>query len=137
MKSTPKPACTAMENKSLNQITLMILAPLLILTGIAGFVLPDQYSLMSNAAPYNLFHIICGAIGLMLIQTNNDLVASSFNLFFGTIDLYQVLASVVGLSPIQYFHWTYADDVVHVILGFALVIIGGYGLRHYNSLRHT
>jgi hypothetical protein len=129
MKPTPRPACTAMENKSLNQITLMILAPLLILTGIAGFVLPDQYSLMSNAAPYNLFHIIFGAIGLLLIQTNNDLVASSFNLGFGLIDLYQVLASMIGLSPIQHFHWTYADDVVHVILGFALVIIGGYGLR--------
>ena len=118
-----------MENKSLNQITLLILAPLLILTGVAGFVLPAQYSLMSNAAPYNLFHILFGAIGLVLLQTNNDLAASSFNLGFGLIDLYQVLASVIGLSPIQYFHWTYADDVVHVILGFALVLIGGYGLR--------
>ncbi len=30
-----------MENKSLNQITLLIFAPLLILTGIAGFVIPS------------------------------------------------------------------------------------------------
>ena len=118
-----------MENNTLNQTTLMILAPLLIITGIAGFVIPAQYNLMSNATSYNLFHIIFGAIGLVLLQTKSDLAASSFNLGFGLVDLYQALASVVGLTPIQYFQWTYADDVVHVILGFALVIIGGYGLR--------
>ena len=62
-----------MEDKTLNQKTLMILAPLLILTGVAGFIIPPQYSLMSGATPYNLFHIIFGAIGLMLSLTNNDL----------------------------------------------------------------
>jgi len=122
-----------MENKTLNQKTLMVLAPLLVLTGIAGFLIPEQYSLMSGAAPYNTFHLIFGIVGLLLISTRNDLVASSFNLGFGLIDLYQVLASVVGLSPIQYFHWTYADDVVHVLLGFALVIIGGYGISRAKS----
>lgn len=122
-----------MENKTLNQTTLMIFAPLLIFTGIVGFVIPAQYSLMSNATPYNLFHIIFGAIGLILLQTGSDLAASSFNLGFGLIDLYQALASVIGLSPIEYFQWTYADDVLHVILGFALVIIGGYGIRKWRE----
>jgi hypothetical protein len=115
----------------------MIFAPLLIITGIAGFVVPAEYSLMSNATPYNLFHIIFGAIGLMLLQTKSDLAASSFNLGFGVIDLYQALASVIGLWPIQYFYWTYADDVVHVILGFALVIIGGYGVRKWKETLAT
>lgn len=124
-----------MENKTLNQKTLMILAPLLVLTGIAGFLIPEQYSLLSGAAPYNMFHLIFGALGLVLMSANNDLLASSFNFGFGLIDLYQVLASVVGLTPIQYFHWTAADDVVHVILGFALVIIGGIGLRNHVSKR--
>ena len=118
-----------MENKTLNQKTLMIVAPLLVLTGIAGFVIPEQYSLMSGAAPYNIFHLIFGTLGLLLMSIKSDLPASAFNLGFGLIDLYQVLASVVGLTPIQYFHWTYVDDVVHVLLGFALVIIGGYGVR--------
>ena len=122
-----------MENKTLNQKTLMIFAPLLILTGIAGFVIPEQHSLMSGAAPYNLFHIFFGAIGLLITMTNNDLLASSFNLGFGLIDLYQVLASVIGLTPIQYFHWTYADDVAHVLIGFALVIIGGLGLTRIRN----
>lgn len=122
-----------MEDKTLNQKTLAVLAPLLMLTGIAGFVIPEQYSLLSGAAPYNLFHIICGGIGLSITLTKNDLLASAFNFGFGLIDLYQVLASVVGLTPIQYFHWTYFDDVVHVLLGFALVIIGGYGLRKWKE----
>lgn len=122
-----------MENKTLNQKTLMVLAPLLVLTGIAGFVIPEQYNLMSGATPYNMLHLICGTLGLLLISANSDLLASSFNLGFGLIDLYQVLASVVGLTPIQYFHWTYVDDVVHVLLGFALVIIGGYGISRAKS----
>ena len=122
-----------MENKTLNQKTLTILGPLLMLTGIAGFVIPERYSLMSGAAPYNLFHIIFGAIGIWLVMTNSDLWASAFNFVFGLIDLYQALASAVGLAPIQYFHWTYLDDVVHVLLGFALVLIGGYGLRNWKE----
>jgi hypothetical protein len=125
-----------MENKTLNQITLMVLGPLLLLTGILGFLIPQQYSLMSGAAPYNMFHLIFGALGLVLISANSDMVASSFNFGFGLIDLYQVLASIVGLTPIEYFHWTFVDDVVHVILGFALVIIGGYGLYKWKET-HT
>jgi hypothetical protein len=125
-----------MENKTLNQKTLMVLGPLLMLTGIAGFLIPERYSLMSGAAPYNMFHLIFGAIGLVLISANSDLLASSFNFGFGLIDLYQVLASVVGLTPIEYFLWTFVDDVVHVILGFALVIIGGYGLHKWKET-HT
>ena len=122
-----------MENKTLNQKTLTILGPLLMLTGIAGFVIPERYSLMSGATPYNLFHIIFGAIGIWLVMTNSDLWASAFNFVFGLIDLYQALASAIDLAPIQYFHWTYADDVVHVLLGFALVLIGGYGLRNWKE----
>ena len=122
-----------MENKTLNQKTLAALGPLLMLTGIAGFVIPARYSLMSNATPYNLFHIIFGAIGLMIMMTNSDLWASAFNFVFGLLDLYQALASAVGLAPIQYFYWTYVDDVVHVLLGFALVLIGGYGLRNWKE----
>ncbi|HSK62848.1 MAG TPA: hypothetical protein VK893_03375 [Pyrinomonadaceae bacterium] len=124
-----------MENKTLNQKTLAVLAPLLMLTGIAGFVIPERFSLLSGAVPYNIFHLIFGAIGLLLLTTKNDLWASLFNFGFGLIDLYQVLASVVGLTPIQYFLWTYFDDVVHVILGFALTIIGGYGLRNWKQAR--
>ena len=116
-----------------NQRTLTIFAPLLILTGIAGFVIPEQYSRMSGAAPYNLFHIFFGAIGLLVLMTKSDLAASVFNVGFGLIDLYQVLASVVGLTPIQYFHWTFADDVAHVLIGFALVIIGGRGLMQIRN----
>jgi hypothetical protein len=124
-----------MENKTLNQKTLAVLGPLLILAGIAGFVIPEQYSLMSGAAPYNFFHIIFGALGLLLTFTNNDLQASLFNFGFGVIDLYQVLASVIGLTPIQYFHWTFIDDVAHVLIGFALVLIGGYGLWQWKEKR--
>lgn len=118
---------------SLNQITLLVLGVVLQITGFAGFVIPQSYNLMSGTTPYNFFHIIFGALGTLLAVRTNELWASVFNLGFGLIDLYQALASVMGLTPIQYFHWTYADDVVHVLLGFALVIIGGYGLRNWKE----
>ena len=64
-----------MENKTLNRITLAIFAPLLMLTGIAGFLIPRQYQLMSGETPYNLFHLIFGALGLFLVTaTTSDLV---------------------------------------------------------------
>lgn len=128
-----------MENKTLNQKTLMIFAPLLVLTGIAGFLIPAEYSLMSGAAPYNMFHLIFGALGLVLMSAKSDLLASSFNFGFGLIDLYQAIASAAGLTPIQYFHWTFVDDVAHVIIGFVLVLIGGYGIRKWisTSKRHV
>ena len=126
-----------MENKTLNRITLAIFAPLLILTGVAGFLIPPRYQLMSGALPYNLFHLFFGAIGLFLVTASkSDLWASAFNLGFGLIDLYQVVASVFGLTPIQYFYWTYADDVLHVLIGFALVLIGGYGLQNHLTPDH-
>jgi hypothetical protein len=125
-----------MENKTLNQKTLTVIAPLLMLAGIAGFVIPERYSLFSGETPYNIFHLIFGAIGLLLLTTKNDLWASLFNFGFGLIDLYQVLASVLGLTPIQYFLWTYFDDVAHVLIGFALTIIGGYGLKQLATESH-
>jgi hypothetical protein len=72
-----------MENRTLNQTTLMIVAPLLLVTAIAGFVIPERYTLMSGAAPYNLFHIFFGALGLVLLSAKNDVVASAFNFGFG------------------------------------------------------
>jgi hypothetical protein len=122
-----------MDRIKLNQITLTILAPLMLLVGVGGFVIPSQYNLLSGSAPYNLFHIFLGAIGIMLLSWRNYLLVCSFNLALGVIDLYQVLASVVGLTPIQYFLWTPLDDFLHVILGFGLLILGYQGLRQWQE----
>jgi hypothetical protein len=42
----------------------------------------------------------------------------------------QAVASFFGLSPIQYFHWTSIDDLLHVTLGVTLILIGCYALRN-------
>src|SRR5262249_11591379 len=110
--STPKGA-TSIDFEKLNRIVLTVLAPVLILTGIAGFVIPQQLNPTSNATPYNLFHIAFGAIGLMLLNLKDDRVFSAFNFGFGVLSLYQVLASWVGLTPIEYFLWTPIDDFLH------------------------
>ena len=51
-----------------------------------------------------------------------------FNLVFGLIDLYQAVASYLNLPPTQFFLWTRVDDILHVVLGVALFLIGLYGI---------
>jgi hypothetical protein len=123
------------NKKSLNFITLAIFAPVLIIAGIAGFVIPAEQSLTSGAPAYNIFHLIFGAIGLLLVCTRNELWLSSFNFGFGLIDLYQAMASALHLPPEEYFLWTKVDDILHVLIGLALVIIGVYGLFKLNASR--
>src|SRR5713226_594532 len=114
--------------KSANFITLAIFAPVLILAGVAGFLVPAQQSLTSGAAPYNIFHLVFGTIGLLLVFRRKETLIASFNFGFGLIDLYQALASFANLPPKQYFLWTRTDDLLHILIGLALVFIGGYGI---------
>lgn len=116
------------HRKSVNHLTLMIFAPLLILLGVAGFLIPAQKSLTSGAPAYNIFHIIFGIIGIAILLVKKERWMITFNIVFGLIDLYQAIASYLNLFPRQFFLWTGVDDVSHVIVGFALVIIGLYGV---------
>jgi hypothetical protein len=116
------------NRKSVNFITLAIFAPVLILAGVAGFLVPAQQSLTSGATPYNVFHIFFGCLGLVILWVRKESLISFFNLGFGLIDLYQALASYVSLPPKQYFLWTRTDDILHILIGLALVIIGCYGV---------
>jgi hypothetical protein len=114
--------------RTLNHKTLLIFAPILILIGIAGFLIPAEKSLTSGAPAYNIFHLIFGTIGLLILWSRNERAASLFNAGFGLIDLYQALANYLNLPPQEYFRWTRVDDILHVIIGLALLIIGTYGL---------
>jgi hypothetical protein len=127
------PGCTAkrrpvINKKSANYITLAIFAPILILAGVAGFLIPAQHSLTSGAPAYNVFHLCFGTIGLIILSTRNQSLISFFNTGFGLIDLYQALASYLHLPPEKYFLWTRVDDILHILIGLTLVIIGGYGI---------
>lgn len=118
-----------MKNASVNYKVLLIFAPVLILTGVAGFLVPPEKALTSGAPVYNIFHIIFGAIGLILLVWRRENYIRAFNLGFGLIDLYQALASFAHLFPEQYFKWTRADDILHIVIGAALVAVGLYGYK--------
>ena len=112
------------KKRRLNLITLGIFAPVLVLAGALGFLIPPHLSLTSGAPDYNVFHLISGTIGIALVWLKKDESIRLFNLGFGAIDLYQALASFLHLFPEQYFRWTTIDDVLHIIIGIALVLIG-------------
>lgn len=112
------------EDMGINQSILLIFAPLLVLVGILGFVVPERKSLTSGAPAYNLFHIAFGCLGLVLLFSGESRLIRGFNIVFGMIDLYQALASRFGWFPREQFKWKKADDVLHVVIGLGLVGIG-------------
>jgi hypothetical protein len=117
-----------------NLQTLTIFAPLLLLTGVLGFVLPPELSLMSGATPYNVFHLAAGALGLALVLRRSLGGAVAFNLVFGSIDLYQALAGLTGWFPSQLFGLRPADHAVHVLIGLFLVGVGYLGKKSLVAL---
>ena len=94
----------------MNFYVLAIFAPLLILTGILGFIIPANKSLTSGAPAYNIFHIIFGLIGLGIVYSQHDPCIRAFNIGFGAIDLYQAAASFLHLFPEKQFRWKTADE---------------------------
>lgn len=112
------------DQYSLNYRVLLIFAPVLILTGILGFVIPTDKGLMSGAPAYNIFHIIAGSVGLLLVLAKDEDFIRAFNIGFGLIDLYQAVASFMHLFPEQAFLWKPADDVLHIVIGAGLVCVG-------------
>jgi hypothetical protein len=96
----------------------------LVLTGVLGLVLPASASPMSNAVPYDVFHIAFGLVGIGCGLTRRPGPARAFNVGFGAIDLYQAAASIAGIWPTALFRYRLADDVLHVALGLALVAVG-------------
>lgn len=105
----------------INLQVLRIFAPVLIIVGVLGFVLPPSASVTSGAAPYNIFHLSFGAIGLGCVFSGKLDAVRAFNLGFGLIDLYQAVASMADLWPRSLFLWTRVDDALHVIVGGLLV----------------
>ena len=122
-----------MNPTRINTLTLKIFAPVLILVGVLGFVTPPSMALTSGAAPYNVFHLCFGALGLALAFGAGGRYSRYFNIGFGAIDLYQAVASFAGLFPKSLFLWTIADDVLHVVIGLLLVGIGVFADRQRDA----
>lgn len=118
-----------MKEKSVNYKVLLVFAPVLVLIGILGFVIPPEKAFTSGAAAYNIFHINFGIIGLLILFLKNENYIRLFNIGFGLIDLYQALASFAHLFPELYFHWTRVDDVLHIVIGAGLILVGIFGDR--------
>lgn len=108
----------------MNYYVLLVFAPILILIGILGFILPEKKSLTSGAPAYNIFHIVFGIIGLLHILKGDAHGIATFNVVFGAIDLYQAAASYLHIFPEKYFRWKTADDILHVVIGALLVLTG-------------
>jgi hypothetical protein len=123
--AAPRPVNWGERNRQL----LLLFAPLLLLAGVLGLVVPPRLSLMSGAVPYDLFHLAFGALGLLLVRFGAPRGPILFNLGFGLFDLWQAVAGVAGWFPAELFALRPADHVVHVVFGLVLTGAGVMGLR--------
>ena len=103
---------------------LRIFGPILVVTGILGFGIPQRRAATSGAPAYNIFHIVFGGIGIACAASPRRGPARAFNIGFGALDLYQAAASKRGWFPQRWFRWKKADDVLHVGIGAALIAAG-------------
>lgn len=110
--------------RRLNYYTLLVFAPILILTGVMGLITQSGTGLMSDAFAYDVFHIVFGVIGLGLVLLKKEPLIRAFNIGFGAIDLYQLVASLLHLFPEEQFRWKWTDDAAHLLIGVALIVIG-------------
>ena len=83
---------------------LALFGPILVATGVAGLLLPPPPPglapmMMSNARPYDAFHIAFGLLGIGLVVARRARAAALFNLGFGAFDLYQAGAGWLGIFP--------------------------------------
>lgn len=106
----------------LNRRVAKVFGATLIATGAGGFLVPARRSPTSGAPTYNVFHLLFGALGIVASRRRDT--ARAFNVGFGAIDLYQAVASRGGWFPQKWFRWRTADDVLHVVVGAALVGVG-------------
>ncbi|HEY7628185.1 MAG TPA: DUF4383 domain-containing protein [Ilumatobacteraceae bacterium] len=100
---------------------LKVFAPVLIGSGVLGFVVPEKKALTSGATAYNIFHLVFGSIGVMCARSERRAPPRLFGVGFGVVDLYQAVASRKGWFPARWFRWKTADDVLHVAIGAALI----------------
>ena len=63
-------------------------------------------------------------MGIAFVASQNESLIRSFNIGFGLIDLYQAVASKMNWFPMEQFKWKKADDVLHIVVGLGLVLVG-------------
>jgi hypothetical protein len=110
------------SGRDLNRSIARMFGATLILTGVAGFVIPPKKAMTSGVPAYNVFHLLFGALGI--VSSRRHSTARAFNVGFGAIDLYQAVASRRRWFPQKAFRWKTTDDVLHVVIGAGLVAAG-------------
>lgn len=103
---------------------LAVFAALLVLIAVLGFLAPGDRGTTSTAPAYNVFHLAFGLLGLALVVWGDPGPIRAFLIGFGVIDLYQALASHQHWFPESLFRWTATDDLLHVVIGVVLVVVG-------------
>jgi Domain of unknown function (DUF4383) len=112
------------SQRNVSRSVLRVFGPTLILTGLAGFIIPKDKAATSGAPAYNVFHLIFGSLGIACARSRRPWPSRVFNVGFGAVDLYQAVASRRGWFPQKWFRWKVADDVLHAAIGAGLVAAG-------------
>ena len=115
--------------RTLNLVMLTGLAPILVGIGCINFFLPAYINWINTSLYTNIFFIIAGIIGSVLVIKKSDANAKRFNLVLGMTFLSFVIANFAGLYPATIVEWTSLDDSVHLIMSTSLILVGIHGQK--------
>jgi hypothetical protein len=120
-----------MENykiQNLNLLALYIFSSLILAAGGLAYFVPQLLTLLSNAPSYNLFRVNLGLIGIIMGLTYNYTLIKYFNFLVGLVYVYQVVASMLHLFPIEYFKWSTTDTIINTDLGLSFLLLSLLGI---------
>jgi hypothetical protein len=106
-----------------NVLALGIFSALILLIGVADFLLPEYLTILSATYICNLFRINLGLIGIIIALFNHIKLSRHSNFVFGMLLTYLAVASFFHLFPEEFFQWTVLDDILNMDIGLAMVLI--------------
>lgn len=101
-----------------------ILGLVLLVVGIAGFVVPGMLPVFELGATHNIIHIVSGLIGLFAFNSSQS-ASRTFLIVFGLVyGLVTVLGFAMGGSILGLFHVNSADNYLHLAIAAACLVVG-------------
>ncbi len=109
------------------RVTLLI-SVIWIIVGTFGFF-PSGFPFLSSSVHCNIYYVFAGVTGVLLFTYGGTPGALWFNLIFGLVEFYHVVARRLDLFPAVLFQYRRGDDLVHFIAGSVLMLCVLAGLR--------
>lgn len=107
----------------MNKTILKILGPILIAAGAAGYIVPEDFVLLSRELASNMTYINAGFISLIIAFTNNNTLTRAFNYLQGFLMIFLIVATWVNIFPAPHLNYQFLNTMINLNVGLILMFI--------------